>query len=172
MKLYNRNAAQQKVETFDVLSTLDESGTAEVEFKVPVPDSRLRVKVSVLFIPAAGVTLADGSLDATLWLREAEVDLSGVSGALIPATNIEGTEAGPTAIPAAVGLQGYSRELVTAADFILGTLDITADGGTSAGGSWVLQTRYQPQAVRFTDEEWQDIVARCNPSVYAGPFNT
>jgi hypothetical protein len=141
------------------------SGTAKTAvFRVPIPDSRLRVKLSVMYIPATGIAVTVAA--ATLWLYEADVDDSGVQGNLIPCTNIEGTSAAPTALPLAAGLQGYSREFVTAADYIVGRLVASP---SSAPGSWVLQARYQPDAVRFTDEEWNALKSQCNPDLSVGP---
>jgi len=136
-------------------------------FRVPIPDSRLRVKISVLFVPVAG-SLAISGLNATLWLYETDVEAAGVSGSQIPTTNIEGTSATPTAIPAAAGLQGYSREFVSSGDYIVGKL--IAQPGGPAVGTWVLQCRYQPDSVRFTDREWNEIVSQCNPNVTTGPL--
>lgn len=132
-------------------------------FQVPFPDSRLRVKISLLFKR----TNASSSLPgANLWLYETDVDDSGMTGDNVPLTNIEGTFAAPTVIPAAVGLLGYSREFVSAADYVEGQLQMTGDGTT---GYWVLQTRYQPQSVSFSREEWDLITAQCNPT---GPLVT
>lgn len=161
------DASTQKVQSFDLLATFrNNSGEGTAELLVPVPDSRLRVKLSILFIPTSGVAIS--GLNGSIWLREADRDMSGVSGALIPCANIEGTAAAPTLFPGA-GLQGYSREFVTAADFILGTVEFS-DGGPSANGSWVFQCRYQPNNVRFTNDEWDKIAANCNPSVNVGPI--
>lgn len=133
-------------------------------FRVPIPDSRLRVKLSVLFIPGAGGAPNAASLGAsTLWLYEADADLSGLSGITIPATDIVGTSAVPLVIPASADLGGYSREFVTAADAIEGVLTSTPGGPMI--GTWMLQTRYQPDAVRFTFEEWDQIKAGCNPQL-------
>lgn len=132
----------------------------DIFFNVPMPDSRMRVKISVLFkfsgAPSAGPA-------ATLWLAETDLDESGAQGDLVPLTNIEGTSAAPTAIPADTGLLGYSREFISAADNIQGRLTIPANGAT---GYWVLQTRYQPFSVSFSSEEWGLIIAQCNP--YSG----
>lgn len=140
------------------------AGSATVKFRVPVPDSRLRVKISVLFVPDAGNAASSGvALSSSIWLYEAEDDQSGVSGMSLGATNIEGTQAAPTAIPAADPLLGYSREFVSAADAIEGVLASTAGGPMI--GTWVLQVRYQPNAVRFTNEEWTEIRNQCSPTL-------
>ncbi len=135
-------------------------GSDAVNFKVRTPDSRLRVKISLRFIPVAGnfpLTGLAGS--ASIWLAELDDDDSGVSGLEIPCTNIEGTSAAPTSIPAANGLLGYSREFVTAADSIYGAF--IANPGGPIIGSWTLGVRYQPQAVRFSPEEWNEIRNQC-----------
>jgi hypothetical protein len=161
---YNRaNSAVQKVQTFDRLLTSNtvESVGLISTFKVPVPDSRLRTKISLFWnLPPAQ---ALGSLASTLWLYEADLDLSGNGGDLVPLTDLVGTQAAPLTIPQNVDLLGYSREFITAADYICGVLTMTVP--PEGQSSWVLQCRYQPQSVRFTDDEWQEIAAACNPSV-------
>lgn len=137
--------------------------TATIRFRVPTPDSRLRVKISILFIPNAGTQSISPDItggNTTLWLCATDDDQSGTAGSTIPMTNIEGTQATPTAIPATSGLLGYSRAFVTSADYIEGTLFTETNG---LDGYWVLQTRYQPDAVRFTEDEWDDITVACNP---------
>lgn len=127
-------------------------------FRVPFPDSRLRVKISLLFKRTDNsITNLPG---ASLWLAEADIDQSGMQGDNVPLVNVEGTLAAPTIIPKAPGLLGYSREFVSAADYIEGQLIMTGDGTV---GYWVLQTRYQPQSVSFSPEEWGLITAQCNP---------
>jgi hypothetical protein len=156
-------APQQSLITLGPSAT---GGPYTAVFRVPIPDSRLRVKISTLFVPASG--LATSGLSADLWLYETDVEAAGVTGIQIPTTNIEGTQAAPTAIPEAAGLMGYSREFVSAADYIVGRL--RASPGGPGVGTWVLQTRYQPDAVRFTDREWNEIKNQCNPNVTIGPL--
>lgn len=131
-------------------------------FKVPVPDSRLRVKVSLIFVPNAGATLLSSlaAAAATIWLYDAEQDASGQSGIELPCANVEGTSAAPTAFPAANGLYGYAREFTTSADNIKGDWNATSFGVVHA---LVLQVRYAPDSVRFSPEEWDEITRRCTP---------
>lgn len=137
-------------------------------FRVLIPDSRLRVKISIVFAFKGGqqpsidaVDLSTGA--ATLWLYEAEDDDSGTTGSTYPCTNIEGTEAAPTVVPQAIGLSGYSREFITAGDNIEGRF-VTAFNGFT--GNWMLQLRYQPDnGQRFTDDEWREICNLAKPIV-------
>jgi hypothetical protein len=128
----------------------------DVNFQIPFPDSRLRVKTSIMFRGA------DPALNptATLWMYEADIDDSGAQGDDIPLVDIVGTSAAPLSIPANVGLRGYSREFVSAADYVNGRLTVNDE----ISGYWVLQTRYQPQSVSFSPEEWNLIIAHCNPT--------
>jgi hypothetical protein len=146
-----------QVGTEDVVSTT---------FRVPIPDSRLRVKISVIFVFKAGTQPVNPDLSsggATLWLAETEDDDSGMSGTTIASTNIEGTEAAPTVIPQAVGLAGYSREFITAADNIEGRFSTSYNGFV---GNWILQLRYQPDnGQHFTNEEWREICGQAKPIV-------
>lgn len=129
--------------------------------EIPFPDSRLRVKVSFLFIPDQGQEGAVGN--ASIWLAEADVDDSGMRGDNVPLANIIPgiTQAAPLVIPATAPLQGYTREFVSAADYITGELTIRDNG---VKGYWTMQTRYQPYSVSFSPEEWGLITAQCNPT--------
>lgn len=135
------------------------AGTVFTTFKVKTPDSRLRTKISVIFVPnAGGSPVVDlTAAGSTIWLAEGEEDVSGMSGIILPCTNIEGTQAAPTAFLVA-GLSGYSREFVTAADWITG-LFTTGTNGVEAG-VWYLQTRYQPDGVSFSPAEWDCLIRK------------
>ncbi len=140
-------------------------GVVAGNFQVPIPDSRLRVKTTLLFVPAAGATPLSNlsAMAATLWLFESEVDRTGVSGGRFPTTNIEGTSAAPTSVPeAGNALYGYSREFTSLADVVEGAF-VSGTNGTQAG-TWVLQCTYAPDSVRFTADEWDVITRACNPS--------
>jgi len=157
-----------------VISPAAVAKTVTQTFKIPFPDSRLRVKVSLLFIPVPTGTSTPIVVPAsTLWLYETDDDQSGSQGDNVPLTNIVGTSAAPLVIPSDnastpaldPALRGYSREFVSAADQIEGRLKVTSDaniGGVN-NGTWVLQTRYQPQSVSFSPEEWLMIIAHCSP---------
>lgn len=150
------------------------AGSGISTFLVPIPDSRLRVKIDTLFIPAPGTPppLTGFAGTASILLFEAEDDDIG-SGAVIPTNLIEGTIVGttltPTVIPTADTLLGYSREFWSAADYIVGTL--TTNKISNVGGVWVLQCRYQPDGVRFTPKEWQEITAACSPRATYTPLS-
>lgn len=124
-----------------------------------------------MFIPPSGGAPVSLFNAGTLWLSEVEDDMSGVSGNTVPCTNIEGSQTSPTQIPAANGLQGYSREFVTGADAIEGVFTAFGDSaaGTAMIGTWTLQTSYQPESVRFTDREWDEITRACNVILIQGP---
>lgn len=175
MKTWNDNAAQQRhiPPIVPLVTVLDGAAVPTngnpVTFQVPIIDSRLRVKISVVPIMAAGSTLTvDLTTFASLWLAEFENDESGVWGRLIPCVDIEGTSAAPTAVPANAGVQGYSREFVSAADFIQGQFKILNNITLC---TWYLKTRYQPDVgQRFTPEEWREIVGLANPRIVGAPL--
>jgi hypothetical protein len=143
------------------------AGQKKMAFRVPTPDSRLRVRLDVFFSPAAGVTPVPSGLTNLfgIWLYSTVLDRGGVSGRTIPVENVEGTEAALTTFPEADGLMGYSREFVTAADFIEGQANVGAlsPNAIYAGATWILQTRYQPNNVTFSAREWNEITAQCIP---------
>ena len=126
--------------------------------RIPTPDSRCRVKLSILFVLISGESSNDITGASTLWVAACDYDQRGAGGGggrTIPMTNVEGTEAAPTSIPQSAGLLGYSREFVTAADCLEATFS-TASLGLRQG-AWMLQTRIQPDAVTLDWEEWDEI---------------
>lgn len=143
------------------------TGTANVFFSVPFPDSRLRVKISLIF----NNYNVGGNLcpPTTLWMFEDDEGVDGFESDDYPLTNIVGTSAAPLVIPTDnqpvpaldPALRGYSREFVSAADFVNGRLVVQNNNG--AAGYWILQTRYQPQSVSFSFEEWLKITQQCTP---------
>lgn len=173
-KTWNDNAANQRWEP-PIITMVTVADGASVPtnnvtyFKVPVVDSRLRVKISVLFVMAAGSALEVNLTGfANLWLAEFEDDTGGAWGRGIGAVNIEGTEAAPTAVPSASPLAGYSREFVSAADFIQGKFTVLSN---ITLGTWYLKTRYQPDSgQRFTPEEWEEIKALCRPNLMSPAY--
>lgn len=137
------------------------------QFRVQVPDSRLRVKTSVIFVPANPVFPVDISgFAATLFLAEEDECYGGAYSGyaplvpIIPGTTI----AAPFALPAG-GLMGYSIESTTAADAIHGWLTWQSNNTPALVGQWILQTRYQPDGQRFTDEDWADTKLLCNATL-------
>ena len=124
---------------------------------VPAPDSRCRIKISVLFIVAAGSAAPDITGPSSIWVAACEADQKGTgggSGRLIPVTDLEGHQGTPTPIPKDPGLLGYSREFVTAADWIQ---VVFSTASLATPGTWVLQTRIQPDAVTLDWVEWDQI---------------
>jgi hypothetical protein len=164
------SACQKYIPRVKPLVTYGTSGATRksVTARIPVPDSRLRVKLSVLFISTANENPPDIiAAGATIWVYETENDISGVKGGTIIANNIDGTAAAPTAVANVAPLMGYTREFVTAADnieFVFST------GNPGQFGTWVLQCRFQPDSVRFTHAEWDELTAACSIELDAGPF--
>lgn len=148
----------------DIAANPEGITTVACRFRVPFPDSRLMVKVSVLFVWRGGLQPSTmiTAPSSTIWLAGADRDTSGISGNWIRHTDVEGTQAAPTAFPASAGLQGYSREFPgTSGDVILGALSLSTPENTP--GLWVLQTRFQPIAVSMPWDEWEEIRRECHP---------
>jgi hypothetical protein len=143
----------------------EDSFTAVV--KLPVPSSQARVKLSVIFYPSSGA-LGDIHGIGTIWVAACEEDNAGIAGSggrLVPVTDVEGTSTAPTSFPQTNGLGGYSREFVTAADWLQATVFLQS---LSAPGVWVLQTSIQPDAVNFDWDSWEQIRRLFVPQL-AGP---
>jgi hypothetical protein len=128
------------------------------DFKVMTPDSRLRVKVTILF---TGDGIIFPTPLATLALVELEQDYTGSSGTLVESVAVDPPAPGGTiSLPLAPGLLGYSREFVTAGDAIQGSIVLAP--GFGAGGEVVIQARWQPDGQRLPAEEWDEIVTFCS----------
>lgn len=140
---------------------------AAARFEVPTPDSRMRVKISILFVPWGDQTLPVTDLEATLYLSSNDFERAGYDGRRIPTTDVlldvNGDvvhRSAPLVIPEDPDLQGFSQEFVTAGDTIVGELTSGQDG---PGGVWLLQVRYQPDGQRLTDCDWTLSIRQCNP---------
>jgi len=144
-------------------------GTWTGRVRMPVPDSRCRVKLSVIFYPRQGGAIPVALKESgSIWVAGYEEDTDGVSGSggmTEPVQDVEGTSDAPTQFPVSAGLAGYSREFVTAADWIEAV--ITLGGAATILGQWTLQTRIQPDAgALFSWAEWDQIRGNFDPKVY------
>jgi hypothetical protein len=159
----------------DVLSDLAATATGvKATFRVPVPDSRLRVKVSVIYCPVPGVTIPFdiGTVNSHyLWLGLEELDWAGRIAGPIPTQNLiinpatatYYTRAAPLVIPSDVNVMGFSQEFQTAGDQIFG--ELTTTFVAAAPGRWMLYTRYQPDGLWLPPDEWEAVKGLCTPRV-------
>jgi len=155
--------------------------SGSTRFRVETPDSRLRVKVGILFVREQGTTSGlVTDLGATLYMGEEETDRSGYLGGKVIANDILRDAAGnlihqsaPLAIPEDVGLEGWSQELVTAADSLIGifTTQNGTGGVAGASGRWILQARWQPDGQRLHDEDWDYVVRNCKILLLGSTIN-
>jgi len=144
-------------------------GGEKAKFYVTNPDSRCRLRVSIM------AKFAWFSAGATLWLAGAEFDQGGPSGTLEPHTNLEGTQAVPVPIPATAGLLGYSREFETSADAIYGEITLP-ESGSGPGATVYVTARIQPSGQRLPWPEWEEvrselqirILRRLEPPIFIG----
>jgi hypothetical protein len=80
-----------------------------------------------------------------------------------PSTGVLVTRAAPLAIPSDAGVMGFSREFVSAGDNLYG--ELATGFVATAPGRWMLYTRYQPDGVRLSEDDWQQIVGLAQPQV-------
>ncbi len=146
-----------------IVTQADEAATV-IPIRVTIPDSRLRVKITVIFVADGAQPDLTGNGN-TIWLAATEQDQSGKSGRTVPVTDVEGTQAAPTAFPASAGLCGYSREFVTSADYIEGEVTLFPRGDSGEQGVWVLQVRVQPEGIELSHREWDEIRRECSADV-------
>jgi hypothetical protein len=151
-------------------------GSAESKVRVYVPDSRLRVKISLTFVRdnTGNASTPVTNLGATVYMGAEEQDRSGKNGAFLLVTDIlredDGTvvhQSTPLDIPENAGLDGFSWEFVTAADSVL--VVFTTNAGIN--GHWVLQVRYQPDGQRLSDDDWDYVKRQCHAALISPQFS-
>jgi hypothetical protein len=159
----------------DILTDLVGGGSpVKATFRVPMPDSRVRCKVTVLYSPVPqgndfALPVDITGFNSAIWLGLEEIDWAGRVAGPVPVTNLivnptTGllvTRAAPLAIPSDANVMGFSEEFVTAGDQIFGELTTTYVPG--APGRWMLYTRYQPDGLYLPPDEWQEICNLCTP---------
>lgn len=156
-----------------ILANVGGSGEAPpftTTIKLPVPSSQTRIKLSVIFYPRSGA-LGNVSLGSSIWVAACEEDTAGISGSggrIVPVTDVEGSSTTPTSFPQSNGLNGYSREFVTSADWLQAVVTLQSLG---VAGTWVLQTSIQPDAVNFDWDSWEQIRRLFVPQ-FAGPLGS
>jgi len=143
------------------------SGGGESSFtttvKVPVPSSQTRIKLSVIFVPAAGNAIPNIAAIGSIWVAACDEDQGGAGGGgglLLPVTDVEGSSGTPTPFPQTNGLSGYSRTFVTDADWLQAVLVLDS---VATPGAWMLQTLIQPNSVYFPWEAWDQIRRAFDP---------
>lgn len=159
-----------------VTYNIESSATATAKFRVFTPDSRLKVKVSVLFVKDSPDDPSPVTAHAaTLYLGSEDKDASGKFGGSLLTTdilrNVDGDvihQSAPLAIPEDAGLAGFSQEFLTSGDSILGILAQGEPLGPS--GMWVLQVRYQPDGQRLCDADWEWLKRKCHAQALGGSF--
>ena len=145
-------------------------------FRVPTPDSRLVTSIDLLFsqpnAPAATVPfdMTFGStIGASLWLAGRTLDRGG-AGQLIPTVNLVGSRAAPIALPTDVAIDGYADDYPGGQDDIYGELTVSFSVFSPAQGLRIsLLVRQEPGPCAICDDEWQQIIALCVPSLIQPP---
>lgn len=145
-----------------------------VQFRVTCPDSRLRTKISLIYVPTnpadAHVAFGAGS---SIWMCAEEWSHSqstyvATTDVLRQADGTVVTQAAPLDIPESADLRGFSQEFVTAADAIRGELSTST---LMPSGHWELQCRWQPDGQRLCDADWEWVKRACNFGLCAPPLN-
>jgi hypothetical protein len=172
-------ARQFHVPKAEVLSDFGAAGGPSTAiFRVPLPDSRVRCKVTLLYDAVPKTTNAALPYDITgtnhtIWMCLEDISFQGRQASPVPiqnvvvnpATGLLVTRAAPLVIPSDAGVMGFSREFVSAGDSLYGEL-VTSFVAASPG-RWMLYTRYQPDGQYLPPDEWQAIVGLCRPVVIA-----
>jgi len=142
-----------------------DSDPGPFEFRITNPSSQVRTRIAVNFEAGAGAPAYPDitASGATIWVASSDDPHGGASSRDIPNSSVEGTKAAPTPFPSTVvggivtldpGLTGYSREFVTAGQFLMGQLSVPPTGFK---GAWVLVVTAQPDGVELSDDAWNDI---------------
>ena len=134
------------------------------EFVIPIPDPRLRTRISILqYVANAQAGVIEGSgVQGRLHLATRERDRGGRAGGLsFPLVNIVGTPSLGDVFPAFTDVNGGSWTWDGAGDEIYGKLG----GFTTLSEKplrFQLQVVYTPM-VRLCPEEWKQVVAQGVP---------
>lgn len=160
----NRNGFRQVHQPKPIILASN-SGTGEatqaVPCLVPIPSVRTRVKVTVAFVATAGSANPNLIGVGKIWIAAADYEPQGVGGGggrVLPITDLEGTQAAPTAFPASADLVGYSRAFSTIADVLVVVPTLSSLAGTA--GAWLLITKLEVTDAPFTSVEEWDAVRR------------
>lgn len=150
-------------------------GPNNCKFRVMNPDSRVRLKITVMFVRDAGASASILTMPTTLYLGEEEQNKK--NGKRVLCTDILRDAAGnvihqsgPLTIPEDAGLEGFTTEFVTAADSILGIFTTSSDAGGTFDGHWLAQARWQPDGQRLCDEDWEYVRRKCHLELVSEPF--
>lgn len=159
-----------------VLSDFGAAGTGTAQFRVPLPDSRVRCKVTLLYDAVPKTTNAAlpyniTAISHTVWMCLEDVSFAGRQDAPVPIQNVIRdpvtgllvTRLAPLIIPSDPNTMGFSREFVSAGDSLYG--ELATGFVATAPGRWMLYTRYQPEGLFLPPDEWQEIVGLCRPQV-------
>lgn len=146
--------------------------TIVAPFRIPTPDSRLNVAVTILFrqdinnkFAATPVSMPfdatrGGDLAWSLFLVGRDRDPNN-AGAMVPTVELFATKTAPQTIPSDVSIDGYADDFEGGQDEIYGELTVVAGGldGTLRGIAASLFVVYEPGTVAICDEEWRQIVS-------------
>jgi hypothetical protein len=159
-----------------VLSDFGAVGTGTAVFRVPLPDSRVRCKVTLLYDPVPKTTNLALPQDITgvthsIWMALEDVSFAGRQDAPVPVQNVVVnpttgllvTRAAPLVIPSDPGVMGFSREFVSAGDSLYG--ELVTGYVAAVPGRWMLYCRYQPDGLYLPPDEWQEVVGLARPQV-------
>src|SRR5205085_853264 len=83
-----RQIHEPPAETLIQVQSAATADTVSVQFEVPTPDARMRVKVAILFVALAGETDPVTDLGATLYIAGADFERAGFDGRRIPTTDV------------------------------------------------------------------------------------
>lgn len=140
------------------------SGLTAATFVVPIPDPRLRTRISILeYVANNQAKVLEGTgVQGRIYLTSRERDRAGRAGGLaFPLVNIAGSLAAGEVFPASTDLNGGSWTWDGAGDEIwgrLGSFTSIADRPIR----FQLQVTYTPM-VRLCPEEWKNVVAKGVP---------
>ncbi len=150
------------------------AGESAVRFRVMNPDSRMRLKISVMYVSDGNGAEDITAMATTLYLGEEEQ--SRKAGRRIICTDILRDSLGnvvhqsaPLTIPEDAGLEGFTAEFVTAADSILGIFSTESPGGFD--GHWVVKARWQPDGQRLCDSDWEYQSRKCRIGLLTDEFD-
>lgn len=143
---------------------IGQNGTGIARFRVLNPDSRVRLKITVAFVRNDGAVGNVSGFGATLYLGEEEQMAKRgkrvlCTDILRDSTGVIRDQDNPLPIPEDDDLEGFTIEMVTAADSILGIFE--SNEVEDFPGHWLVKARWQPDGQRLCDPDWEYQRRKC-----------
>jgi hypothetical protein len=150
--------ARRLVSLVDSEGGPDVGGSITGTVQLKIPDPRLWVKVSFLFVPDVEGATPDGGPELWGVFREQVREPAPAHAQFLAVEDVIGTSAAPLSIPANAALFGHIEEFQTDADEFYARLSVGDDYTAGHTGSWWVWAT-ATAATEMERHEWDHIAA-------------